>query len=117
MEVVLIGERTYGKPVGSFPLSSFNETLEQSDIELVPITFSIANASGEAEYYDGFPVDIPASDDPSINWGGLEDKKLSSALSYILYGNLNPNTRIRPREDRWQMIDNFSGLQQEFPVY
>lgn len=117
MEVVLIGERTYGKPVGSFPLSSFNEALNQNNVELVPITFAIANASGEAEYYDGFPVDIPASDDPSINWGDLEDEKLSSALSYILYGNLNSNTRIKPTKYQWQMIDGFTGLQKEFPVY
>ncbi|GEO20585.1 S41 family peptidase [Cyclobacterium qasimii] len=117
MEVILIGETTYGKPVGSFPLSSFNQTLDQNNVELVPITFAIANASGEAEYYDGFPVDIEASDDPSVNWGDLEDDKLSSAISYILYGSLNSTSRLKPSKQQWQMIDGFTGLQKEFPVY
>jgi len=117
MEVILIGERTYGKPVGSFPLSPFNSALSQNNIELVPITFSIANALGEAAYYDGFPVDIAASDNPSLNWGNLNDEKLASALSYILYGNLNINNRKKALGRQWQMIDGFNGLQQEFPVY
>jgi C-terminal processing protease CtpA/Prc len=117
MEVKLIGERTYGKPVGSFPLSRFKDALSQNNVELVPITFSIANAKGEAAYYNGFPVDIPASDDPSLNWGNLNDEKLASALSYILYGNLSINNRLKPLGKQWQMIDGFTGLQKEFPVF
>lgn len=117
MEVTLVGEQTYGKPVGSFPLSSFNSVLDQNNVELVPITFAIANAAGEAAYYDGFPADILAADDPAINWGNLEDERLSAAISYLLYGNLSPSSRMTPLESNWQMIDGFTGLQKEFPVY
>lgn len=117
MEVTLVGEQTYGKPVGSFPLSTFNSVLDQNNVELVPITFAIANAAGKAEYYDGFPADILASDDPSINWGNLEDERLSAAISYIRYGNLSSSSRTTPFKSNWQMIDGFTGLQKEFPVY
>ena len=117
MEVTLVGEQTYGKPVGSFPLSSFNNVLDQNNVELVPITFAIANATGQAAYYDGFPADILAADDPSVNWGNQEDERLSAAISYLLYGSLGTTSRTKPFKSNWQMIDGFSGLQQEFPVY
>ncbi|SHN15429.1 C-terminal processing protease CtpA/Prc, contains a PDZ domain [Cyclobacterium lianum] len=116
LDVILVGQRTYGKPVGSFPLSQFNGVLAQNDVELVPITFAIANAEGNAEYYDGFPVDVPAADDPSVNWGDIREFRLASALTYVQYGT-EPTARLKIPEDNWQMIDNFRGLQQEFPVY
>lgn len=117
MEVILVGEQTYGKPVGSFPLSSYNSVLDQNNVELVPITFAIANAEGEAAYYEGFPADILAADDPSINWGNPADERLSAAISYLMFGNLSPTSRTAPFKSNWQMIDGFTGLQQEFPVY
>ncbi|MFO7826119.1 MAG: S41 family peptidase [Cyclobacterium sp.] len=117
MDVVLVGQRTYGKPVGSFPLSQFNTVLAQNDVELVPITFAIANAAGNAEYFDGFPVDIPAADDPSANWGDIKEFRLASALTYVQYGPATANARLRIPEDKWQMIDDFDGLKKEFPVY
>ncbi|NHE58262.1 S41 family peptidase [Cyclobacterium plantarum] len=116
MDIVLVGQRTYGKPVGSFPLSQFNPVLEQNDVELVPITFAIANAAGNAAYYDGFPVDIPAADDPSSNWGDIKEFRLASALTYVQYGAAS-TARQKIPEDQWQMIDNFHGLEKEFPVY
>nr|HAD52380.1 carboxyl-terminal protease [Algoriphagus sp.] len=44
MELILIGDNTFGKPVGSFPLSRFNRTLAENNVELVPITFATANS-------------------------------------------------------------------------
>ncbi|MDN3690763.1 S41 family peptidase [Cyclobacterium jeungdonense] len=117
MEVVLVGQRTYGKPVGSFPLSQFNQVLSQNEVELVPITFAIANAEGNAAYYDGFPVTIPSMDNPAFNWGDTRETNLASALTFIQYGSTAVGARQNVREDQWQMIDNFSGLAKEFPVY
>ncbi|WP_375583351.1 S41 family peptidase [Cyclobacterium xiamenense] len=117
MEVVLVGESTYGKPVGSFPLSQFNEVLSQNQVELVPITFAIANAAGNAAYYQGFPVTIPSSDNPAFNWGDPKENNLASALTFIQYGDRSPTSRKQFQRNTWQMIDNFTGLQKEFPVY
>lgn len=117
INTVIIGENTYGKPVGSFPLSRYHNTLSANDIELVPVTFAIANANGKAEYYEGFPVDFPAGDDVSKNWGNTDDPRLRAALEYIRYGSVSASARQTFKQRDWAMIDNFSGLWKEFPVY
>jgi carboxyl-terminal processing protease len=117
IDVVLIGDNTYGKPVGAFPLSSFYKPLMENNVELVPITFAIANAEGKAAYYDGFPVDMAVADEPSKNWGDPEEARLQAALTFIKKGNFGERTQRRYHPPAWAMIDNFKGLQQEFPAY
>ena len=118
MEVILIGANTYGKPVGSFPLSGYNRTLLENNVELVPITFSIANKNGRAEYFDGFPVRILAADDPAKNWGDPTERRLKAALDYILTGSPSASgARMLTFEPEWEMIDDFHGLLKEFPAY
>ncbi|MBS9525121.1 carboxyl-terminal protease [Litoribacter alkaliphilus] len=118
MEVVLIGANTYGKPVGSFPLSSYNKTLKDNNVELVPITFASANANGRAEYFDGFPVDFQVADDPSRDWGNPQERRYKAAIDYIRTGSVHsPGARIITYQPTWEMIDSFTGLQKEFPAY
>ncbi|MBD8487419.1 carboxyl-terminal protease [Echinicola sp. CAU 1574] len=117
MEVILVGSNTYGKPVGAFPLSSYNKVLKENNIELVPITFSTANANGTADYYNGFPVNYQASDGISKNWGDVEEPRLKAALNYISTGSFPVGERTIVNEPSWNMIDDFEGLQKEFPVY
>ena len=117
MDVVLIGDNTFGKPVGSFPLSNYNRILQTNNVEVVPITFAIANSVGKAEYFEGFPADFKVGDSPQFGWGDVKDLRLAAALQYIrtgTVGNRTMNTYYRPT---WEMIDAFKGLQQEFPVY
>lgn len=117
LDVVLIGDNTYGKPVGSFPLSAYNNTLKNNNVELVPITFAIANSAGKAEYFDGFPADFSVGDSPQFPWGDERDLRLAAALSYLQNGTVSGrmlDTFFRPK---WEMIDDFKGLGQEFPVH
>lgn len=117
LEVVLIGDNTFGKPVGSFPLSQFNRILKDNDVEVVPITFATANAQGKAEYFDGFPANFSVGDSPQFNWGDPQDLRLAAALQFVQNGNVSGrmmNTYFKPK---WEMIDAFKGLQQEFPAY
>lgn len=117
LDVILIGDNTFGKPVGSFPLSGFNRVLKDNNVELVPITFATANAQGKAEYFDGFPANFSVGDSPQFGWGDPQDSRLAAALQYVQSGSISGrmmNTFYRPK---WEMIDAFKGLQQEFPAY
>lgn len=116
-DITLIGDNTYGKPVGSFPLSNYNNTLKSNNVELVPITFATANAEGNAEYFDGFEPDFLVGDSPQFNWGDPNDLRLKAALEFLENGNVNAriqNSYFRPS---WEMIDAFEGLRKEFPAY
>lgn len=117
MDLVLIGDNTFGKPVGSFPLSRYNRTLADNDVELVPITFATANAEGKAEYFEGFPADFAVGDSPQFAWGDTRDSRLNAALQFILDGIINGRLQQEFYRPSWEMIDAFRGLQQEFPVY
>ncbi|WP_297338548.1 S41 family peptidase [Algoriphagus sp.] len=117
MDLVLIGDNTFGKPVGSFPLSRYNRTLADNDVELVPITFATANAEGEAEYFEGFPADFEVGDSPQFAWGDPQDFRLAAALQFIQNGTISGRMRSTFFQPKWEMIDAFKGLQQEFPVY
>ena len=117
MEVVLIGDNTFGKPVGSFPLSSYNRILQTNNVEVVPITFAIANSAGKAEYFGGFPANFKVGDSPEFAWGDARDLRLAAALQYIRTGSIGSRTMDTYYRPTWEMIDAFKGLQQEFPAF
>ena len=117
MQVVLIGDNTYGKPVGSFPLSSYNRILQTNNVEVVPITFAIANSVGKAEYFDGFPANFKVGDSPQFAWGDVKDLRLAAAIQYIRTGTVGNRTMDTYYKPSWELIDAFKGLQQEFPVF
>jgi carboxyl-terminal processing protease len=117
IDLVLIGDRTYGKPVGSFPLSGYNRILSSNNVELVPITFAIANSEGKAEYFEGFPVNFAVNDNPSKNWGDLGEDRFKAALDFIENGTVNARLKFEFVQPKWEMIDAFKGLEKEFPMY
>ncbi|MEP0713313.1 S41 family peptidase [Algoriphagus sp.] len=116
-DVTLVGDNTFGKPVGSFPLSPYNNTLKNNNVELVPITFAIANSEGKADYFDGFPADFAVGDTPQFNWGNQNDLRLAAALIVVENGSVGGRLLTTYYRPKWEMIDQFSGLQQEFPAY
>jgi hypothetical protein len=117
MQVVLIGDRTFGKPVGSFPLSGFNRVLKDNNVELVPITFATANSAGKAEFFDGFQANFTVGDSPQFGWGDPQDLRLAAALQFVKNGTVSGRMADTYFKPKWEMIDAFKGLQQEFPVY
>lgn len=117
MQVVLIGDRTFGKPVGSFPLSGFNRVLKDNNVELVPITFATANSAGKAEFFEGFPANFTVGDSPQFGWGDPKDLRLAAALQFVKNGNVSGRMAATYYKPTWEMIDAFKGLQQEFPAY
>ena len=78
MDVTLVGQNTYGKPVGMYVF-----TYDSFDWAFVPISFKIVNANNEGDYYDGIPADIIASDGVSYPFGDLNEASLAAAMSFI----------------------------------
>lgn len=74
--VYIVGENTYGKPVGQVGL-------EFCDKILRPTSFKKTNAAGFGDYFDGLPVDCPAPDDLSIATGADNDPNIVAALSFV----------------------------------
>jgi hypothetical protein len=77
-EVILIGEKTYGKPVGMEVFES-----KEYDIALAPVTFKLLNADGEGDYFDGIPVNYQVADDVFRAWGDPAEACLKTALDII----------------------------------
>ena len=80
MDVKLIGDTTYGKPVGFFPIPIYN-------YDIYPISFKTVNSAGNADYYTGFVPDKLLPDGVDKNWGNVEEPCLAAALKYISTGS------------------------------
>ncbi len=77
MNVKLIGEtRTYGKPVGFFPIPVFQ-------YNIFPVSFKTVNSVGNADFYGGFPVDKNVADDLIHDFGDQQEANLKEALYYF----------------------------------
>ena len=84
MDVILIGENTYGKNVGSFTITDPNK---RWDFGLQPITFLTTNAIGESNYgtVAGFTPNYLLADNvlPYKTLGNPSETYLNKALSII----------------------------------
>jgi C-terminal processing protease CtpA/Prc len=76
MPVKLVGQNTYGKPVGFFGI-----TIDKYSVYLS--SFYMQNASGDGDYFHGMEVDIPSNDDLTHDFGDEGEMCLMSALNYI----------------------------------
>ena len=80
MPVVLIGDATYGKPVGQYLIEFCSKVL-------APVSFSLENASGEADYFDGFAPTCAAGDGIDHELGDPLEASLAEAFHYIRHGS------------------------------
>lgn len=89
MDVKLVGDTTYGKPVGFFPVDIYNYSI-------YPISFKTVNSAGNADYYSGFAPDKRANDGVGRNWGDVTESSLASALKYITTGSFRVSQSGQP---------------------
>ena len=88
--VSLVGDRTYGKPVGQY---GFNFCLEnpddrQSGVAIFwPVSFATVNSEGFEEYYEGIEVECEVPDDRSNQLGSAEEGRIAAALRFIETGS------------------------------
>ena len=83
MPVTLVGEASFGKPVGSFQF-------EFCDKVAVPTAFASVNANGDGDFFDGFEPDCPAPDDLSRQLGDPQEASLAEALFVVENGSCSP---------------------------
>lgn len=82
IEVITIGDRTYGKPVGM-------EGVHDKFYAYYLINFKIENSVGFSDYFNGLDVTCPSRDDLSHALGDRDEIMLSDALFFIDSGECN----------------------------
>jgi hypothetical protein len=75
-EVTIVGDTTFGKPVGQVGILFCEKILRASAFETV-------NSLDEGGYFNGLPVDCQAPDDLNEIVGAATDPNLVTALSYL----------------------------------
>jgi hypothetical protein len=86
LPVALVGGTTYGKPVGQVPWD-----LAACDLAFYLVSFRLANAQGDADYYAGLPDAgghfsgplCPAVDDLAHAFGDPAEASVSVALQWL----------------------------------
>lgn len=78
-DVWIVGENTYGKPVGQIALDFCEKRLR-------PTSFRTTNANGVGDYFDGLPVDCTADDNLDIAIGDDLDPNIIAATSISATG-------------------------------
>ena len=78
MTVRLVGEKTYGKPIGFFPIRLENK------YDVYMSLFESKNSRGEGEYYSGISPDFSIAEDlGNFDFGNPEEPYLKRALNYL----------------------------------
>ena len=88
--VIVVGSTTYGKPVGQYGFTFCDKVL-------APVSFSLVNANGEGDYFDGIAPTCPAPDDVEHDLGAGDEASLAEALHFIRTGACStpPTTTLR----------------------
>ena len=79
MDVKVVGDRTYGKPVGQYGF-------DFCDKVLYPVAFLVTNARGQADFFGGIPADCAAADDLDRPLADAREASLAEALSVLRSG-------------------------------
>jgi C-terminal peptidase prc len=79
MAVDIIGDATYGKPVGQYQVPFCQKIL-------APVSFSLRNANDEGDYFDGLPPTCVAGDDIEHELGDAAEASLAEAFHFIRHG-------------------------------
>ena len=86
-EVTIVGDSTFGKPVGQVGILFCDKILRATAFETV-------NALDQGDYFGGLPVDCPATDDLTELIGADTDPNVVAALAYLGTGACPAGLRI-----------------------
>lgn len=79
MPVIVVGDTTYGKPVGQYQFPFCGKYL-------VPVTFSLRNANNEGDFFSGIAPTCRAGDDYLHQLGDAAEASFAEALTFIRTG-------------------------------
>ena len=105
--VVVIGDSTYGKPVGQYGFPFCDKVL-------APVAFKLVNADGQGDFFGGIEPTCRAGDDIEHDLGSAEEASLAEALAYVRTGACRTTSTSRalraaappPRATGWQSLVN-----------
>lgn len=87
--IALIGDNTFGKPVGQFGFD-----LPEFDLRIRAVTFQTVNANGEGEYFSGLAGTVPntcrAVDDIFEPLGDPQEDSIATALDFLAGRSCTP---------------------------
>ena len=89
MPVWIVGDRTYGKPVGQYSTPFCNKVL-------AAVSFTLRNADGQGDYFDGLQPHCRAADDVEHQIGDPLEGSLKEALTVIATGGCSPASTAAP---------------------
>lgn len=79
MDVVLVGETTFGKPFGFVPRNTCGTVYNA-------VQFETLNSAGQGDYTGGFTPDCAVPDDFDRALGDPSERRLKAALDYVATG-------------------------------
>jgi hypothetical protein len=94
IEVVLVGETTCGKPVGSNPVP------DGCGLTYSIINFESVNARGEGRWFDGFAPSCPVPEDFRVRLGDPAEPLLRAALGHVDHGQCGAVTSAEAERRR-----------------
>jgi len=93
MPVTVIGDTTYGKPVGQYGMNFCDKVL-------VPVAFALKNVNNEGDFFDGIPADCAAGDDITHQLGDPAEASYAEALTFLRTGSCSPRSEETSRAQR-----------------
>lgn len=115
MDVVLIGETTYGKNVGSITI--YEEDDPKNKWGMQPIIVKYKNSLGNSDFTDGFSPDYPVDEFEELHlvpFGDTEDPLLAKAISVIT--GKEPTTTKATTSFRSSQIDKSKNISIKSPL-
>ncbi len=88
MNVIVVGDATFGKPVGQYGYDFCDKVLH-------PVAFALRNALGKGDYYSGIPADCGAPDDLGHLVGDPAEASLAEALHFVATGSCSGPAAVR----------------------
>lgn len=123
MNVQLVGDSTYGKPVGFFPITI------QNKYEVYMSMFETRNSAGQGGYFDGMAPDYMENsnyfDNPLYDFGDKAELLLNKALNIIapnstviggkrattmIIGGKEVSSTLLPKLRKVDQVDEFKGM-------